>query len=114
MNQNQLPHYRSLLEKQLTSIRKTIHQQQEEFVEKQASVGTSSEDRATELETMEVDSSLNDSEFQLEKKILHALERIDQGSYGICECCGLEIRNERLEAKPSVSLCLPCQEKHEA
>lgn len=114
MTRNQLDHYREVLEQQLTSIGETRNQQQEEFVEGRESVGSSSEDKATGLETMEVDSALADSEFQLEKKIRHALLRIEQGSYGICESCGAEIADERLKAKPSVSLCLPCQKKHEA
>lgn len=114
MNQSQLTHYRKRLENQLASISETVHRQSKEFVEGQGSVGVSSEDRATELETIEVDMSLTNSEFQLGKKIQHALKRIEEGTFGICEGCGAEIPEERLEAKPSVSLCLPCQDKHEA
>ena len=71
-------------------------------------------DRAAELENLEVDASVTESEINLAKKIQHALERIDNGTYGICEGCQGEIPAARLEAKPSVSLCLPCQEAHEA
>jgi DnaK suppressor protein len=61
----------------------------------------------------EVLEPLADSEEKLLEKILLALEKIDNGSYGICVSCSHEIPLERLEAKPSVSLCLDCQKKHE-
>ncbi|HEV2070969.1 MAG TPA: TraR/DksA C4-type zinc finger protein [Acidimicrobiales bacterium] len=38
-----------------------------------------------------------------------ALERIDKGTYGICERCGQPIPKERLKALPSASLCVRCK-----
>src|SRR5690606_12119992 len=70
-------------------------------------------DRAAELESFEVDASIAASEHRLAAKIQHALDRIDKGTYGLCETCGETIPPARLEAKPSVSLCLACQEAHE-
>jgi RNA polymerase-binding protein DksA len=37
-----------------------------------------------------------------------ALERLKNGTYGICENCGKEIAPERLEALPYATLCLDC------
>lgn len=42
-------------------------------------------------------------------KIEFALERIDDGSYGICEMCGCDIPEERLERVPWASTCVDCQ-----
>ncbi len=70
-------------------------------------------DKAQELENREADSALVLSEENLLVKINHALERIEAGTYGICEGCSAEIPLLRLEAKPSVSLCIRCQEAHE-
>lgn len=42
-----------------------------------------------------------------------ALERIEQGEYGICVRCGKEISPERLEAVPHVRLCIICKSKEE-
>lgn len=42
-----------------------------------------------------------------------ALERIDEGSYGICDVCGREIAPERLEARPSTTICRDCKEAEE-
>lgn len=42
-----------------------------------------------------------------------ALERIDEGNYGICDVCGREIAPERLEALPSTTICRDCKEAEE-
>ncbi len=49
------------------------------------------------------------------KKILinAALRRIQEGSYGDCDDCGCEIPQARLEASPTVRLCISCQSKVE-
>ena len=39
-----------------------------------------------------------------------ALQRIAQGSYGICERCGEPIAEGRLEALPAAVLCIACAE----
>lgn len=38
----------------------------------------------------------------------HALERIDEGTYGTCERCGSAIADTRLEARPMSTLCVDC------
>ncbi|HVV75290.1 MAG TPA: TraR/DksA C4-type zinc finger protein [Mycobacteriales bacterium] len=37
-----------------------------------------------------------------------ALERLESGSYGVCESCGGEISSERLDARPTVRTCISC------
>ncbi|MGZ4598540.1 MAG: TraR/DksA family transcriptional regulator [Oryzihumus sp.] len=43
----------------------------------------------------------------------HALERIADGSYGICESCGNPIGKLRLQAFPRATLCVTCKQKQE-
>ena len=38
-----------------------------------------------------------------------ALERIENGTFGICESCGNDIPPKRLEIKPESPLCVQCQ-----
>ncbi len=38
-----------------------------------------------------------------------ALNRMDKGTYGLCEGCGQPIADERLEALPAVRLCMTCK-----
>ena len=42
-----------------------------------------------------------------------ALDRIADGTYGICESCGNPIGKLRLEAAPRATLCVPCKTKQE-
>ena len=37
-----------------------------------------------------------------------ALEKLDEGTYGICDRCGTTIPDERLEARPSSVRCVRC------
>jgi DnaK suppressor protein len=37
-----------------------------------------------------------------------ALEKVDEGTYGLCDDCGQLISSERLEAIPSATLCVTC------
>jgi RNA polymerase-binding transcription factor len=41
-------------------------------------------------------------------EIEHALEKFDVGTYGVCENCGAEIPEARIEAKPAARLCINC------
>jgi RNA polymerase-binding transcription factor DksA len=47
-------------------------------------------------------------------EIDHALEKIDEGTYGTCETCGKRISAARLKAIPSTCLCLACKRRQEA
>jgi RNA polymerase-binding transcription factor DksA len=40
-----------------------------------------------------------------------ALERLDAGSYGVCEVCGRAIAAERLAVRPSARTCVACASK---
>ena len=57
---------------------------------------------------------IRDRESKLINKINEALERIDDGTYGICESCGDKISIERLKARPVTTLCIECKTRQEA
>ena len=42
-------------------------------------------------------------------EVEHALEKFDQGTYGLCDICGQLIEPARLEALPHANLCLSCK-----
>lgn len=52
---------------------------------------------------------LREREQKLLKKIEDAIERIDDGTFGICESCGMDIDVRRLEARPVTTLCIDCK-----
>jgi DnaK suppressor protein len=43
-----------------------------------------------------------------------ALEKVDEGTYGLCDDCGQPISSERLEAMPSATLCVTCRARRSA
>ena len=57
---------------------------------------------------------IRDRERKLIEKIKAALERIENGTFGICEICGKEIGEERLRARPVTTQCIDCKKKQEA
>jgi DnaK suppressor protein len=60
--------------------------------------------RALAIRQLELDSSR-------QRALNEALERIRDGSYGICERCDAEISEKRLLAVPWTAYCLRCQEE---
>jgi len=42
-----------------------------------------------------------------------ALERIEEGTFGVCELCAKKINKERLKAVPYAKLCIDCQREEE-
>jgi DnaK suppressor protein len=57
---------------------------------------------------------LRDRERKLMIKIKEALERIENGTFGICEECGEKISEKRLRARPMATLCIDCKHEQEA
>jgi DnaK suppressor protein len=47
------------------------------------------------------------------RRIDDVLERLDQGSYGLCEDCDAEIAEERLEIVPLATRCVECERRRE-
>ncbi|NNC87213.1 MAG: TraR/DksA family transcriptional regulator [Akkermansiaceae bacterium] len=69
-----------------------------------------SEERASSVTDLWVESRIVADDRNLLEKIDLALEKIEDGSYGICTNCKEVIPVARLLAKPSASLCVSCQE----
>lgn len=47
------------------------------------------------------------------RALTEALERVREGTYGICQACKCRIPRRRLEAMPMATLCVTCQEQRE-
>ncbi len=70
-------------------------------------------DRATQESDRNFELRIRDRERKLINKIKEALERIDEGSFGICELCGEDISEARLKARPVTTLCIDCKIEEE-
>jgi DnaK suppressor protein len=66
-------------------------------------------DRASQETDMSLELRSRDRERKLIKKIEEAIGKIDNNDYGFCETCGVEIGVQRLEARPTATLCIDCK-----
>jgi RNA polymerase-binding protein DksA len=63
-------------------------------------------DSATETYERELDEGIEEDAVRQLREVEEALERIAAGTYGVCEACGREIPEDRLEAVPWTKLCI--------
>jgi DnaK suppressor protein len=112
MNERQLEYFRKKLQAWKDDIlresKETVSHLQTETENHPdlADRASSETDRALELRT-------RDRQRKLISKIDAAMRRIDDGSYGYCEDTGEPIGLARLEARPTATLSLEAQERHE-
>jgi len=70
-------------------------------------------DQATDSQAREVVYALSSAEGNMIRLIDGALERLDEGEYGVCIACGEPIQKRRLQAVPWATHCVPCKELQE-
>ena len=108
MNNKQQIHFRKILqtlkEELLGDVERTVHTMQDE-----ATVFADPNDRASQESDIALELRNRDRERKLIKKIDEALDRIENGEYGYCNSCGVEIGLKRLEARPTATLCIDCK-----
>jgi DnaK suppressor protein len=108
MSPRQKAHFRRLLEgvkgELAQDIDRAVHTMQHE-----ATIFADPNDRATQESDMTIELRNRDRERKLIKKIDQTIAKIDADEYGYCEACGAEIGLERLDARPTASLCIDCK-----
>lgn len=70
-------------------------------------------DRAVSESGRSIELRKRDRERKLIQKITKAIQKTDDGSYGICEECGDEISESRLRVRPEATLCIKCKKEQE-
>ena len=108
MNPAQVEHFREQLinwkQSLMEEVERTVHHMQDE-----ASNFPDPNDRATQEEEFALELRTRDRERKLIRKIDESLMMLDSGDYGYCEICGGEIGIQRLEARPTATLCIDCK-----
>jgi RNA polymerase-binding protein DksA len=66
-------------------------------------------DLASETFEREKDLAIAESVESLLNQVNTALEKVDRGTYGVCDACSRPIKKARLQALPFATLCLECQ-----
>jgi DnaK suppressor protein len=67
------------------------------------------EEEATESYELERRLTLEKSIREQLASVEHALQKFEDGTYGLCDDCGKPIDPERLEALPQATMCLDCK-----
>ena len=70
-------------------------------------------DKASMESEMDFSFHLEERKNRLAAKISEALDRLEQGTYDICEECEEEIGEKRLMARPVTTLCIDCKREQE-
>lgn len=108
MSKEQLAHFAEILtrlkDELLADIERTVHTMQDE-----QTVFADPNDRASQETDMALELRNRDRERKLIKKIEETLGRIRADDYGYCDKCGIEIGVQRLEARPTATLCIDCK-----
>ena len=108
MNAKQLAHFRKMLEAWKAELSQdidtTLHSMQDE-----QTVFADPNDRASQESDMALELRNRDRERKLIKKIGETIAKIDSGDYGYCESCGVEIGLDRMQARPTATLCIDCK-----
>ncbi len=70
-------------------------------------------DIASEESSREFTLRMHEHDLALVKEIRSALQRVDNGEYGLCIACGEEILEKRLMARPMATHCIDCKTEAE-
>jgi RNA polymerase-binding transcription factor len=113
MDQEKLLYFKGLLEGQL----RTLIQEAEKTVNGMVQEPNGDFPDPTDRASLESDRNfllrIKDRERKLITKVKEALERVDNGTYGICESCGKPISEKRLIARPVTTECIECKTEEE-
>lgn len=104
---------RATLEEMRAQTVRSVKQEITEGREHQKDDGMDTYDLASDARDQEISVILTDRVREKLGAIDEALGRMDDGSYGVCEECGLDIAEGRLLALPFTRLCVSCQSDRE-
>lgn len=105
----QLAELRAELERELGRLRRTLVST--ESASAPVAVDQSTDGRLSPTDALanqEMARALHEREQVLETRIVDALQRLDDGSYGVCDSCGEDIPYGRLLVMPEARTCATC------
>jgi len=109
MDKKKLEHFRT----NLLSMRGEILNKAKKLKEDSYTLGTDGiqdmADAASNSYNVDILMSISDNDLNLLKDIDNALDKIKNGTYGICEECEEKITEKRLEANPVARYCITCK-----
>jgi DnaK suppressor protein len=108
---------RDIYRKKLLKMREDILNKAKKLKEDSYSLGTDGiqdmADAASNTYTADILMSISDNDLRLLKDIDNTLDKMEKGTYGICEECEEIINEKRLEANPVARYCITCKRQME-
>lgn len=102
--------YRNMLEKKAQEVRRSMSAQKAAQVVSRLDVPSDEGDLSQQHHEEWIFLNRNTIDMKLLREISDALQRIEQGTYGVCLECDEPISVKRLEAVPWARYCVSCQE----
>lgn len=112
MDNTQLEELKKILNDQLDTLLRDAGRTVTEMTDEKTNFPDPT-DRASLESDRNFELRIRDRERKLILKIREALERMDDGEFGICESCGEDISSARLKARPVTTLCIDCKTEQE-
>ncbi len=115
-DRSQEHHRRIILEKReqvLKELNRELNERVNQGSELKLSLGSDLGDLSTLSLESDLSVSLATRYSNMLKQIDQALERVEEGSYGLCEDCGEKIDHRRLKILPFSPYCVSCQTRME-
>lgn len=102
--------YRNILEKKAQEVRRSMSAQKAAQVVSRLDIPSDEGDLSQQHHEEWIFLNRNTIDMKLLREIADALERIENGTYGVCLECEEPISTKRLEAVPWARYCVKCQE----
>ena len=113
MNQEKLLYFKGLLEGRLHALVEEAGKTMTDMVQERKAEFPDPTDRASFESDRNFLLRIKDRERKLIMKVKEALERIEDGTFGICESCGKSISEKRLMVRPVTTQCIECKTEEE-
>ena len=115
LKKNEIAHFKKRLEELRFQVMRAIEGTKREVTAPDESKGYSqhSADEGTDDFVKNINLEVTSKEFGLLRQIDRALEKINEGTYGVCDLSGEDIPMKRLEAVPYATMTVKAQEKFE-
>ena len=108
MNDTQLAHFSKILDAWRNQLREEVDRTKSHMQDEAANF-PDPVDRAAQEEEFSLELRTRDRERKLIKKIEKTMQKIEEGDFGYCDTCGIEIGIRRLEARPTADQCIDCK-----
>jgi DnaK suppressor protein len=101
------------LKEELLRVRRGMEEDERQRSEEERDTQLDSGDMSQEMFTREMDATIGEQVERRLKDVDRALQKIDEGTYGICDDTGEPIPKGRLEAVPEAIRTVEAQQRYE-